>query len=395
MPAPYRIFVHVSNEPTRRHRPAAGKSNRTLDSAAVRQEHTALLLRKVQVEREISRADLSRRLGLARSTVSGIVDDVLETGVVRELRHGASGGGRRPMLLTLDDSAFHIVGVDFGATHVTVVVTNLRVEILARQHRNWPVRDDPMGTLAVVEELVGKALSELRSARRVLVGIGVAVPSPVDLRMPGHVSPVVMPAWAGIDVAARLAARFSVPVRIDNDANLGALWEARWGHGVNVDSLAYVKVATGIGAGLVFDGRIHRGTRGVAGELGHLAIDPSGPPCSCGLRGCLNMLVGTGPLMEKARSLAKGRTGVGFDRLETLIDSAHAGDAVALETLDYAGRTLGLGLAMMLNLFNPAAIVVGGGIVQAGDLFMEPLRRTVAQHSFCETFSHARIILIW
>ncbi len=204
------------------------KPRQTLDSTGVRQRNTTLVLRTVQAEREVSQADLARRLGLARSTVLAIIDDLLSQGLVKELRRGVSGGGRRPMLLALDDTAFHLVGVDIGATHVTVLVMNLKAEIIARQHRAWKVREDPVGTLALVEELVARTLAESRQGRKAVVGIGVGVPSPVDLRTPGQVSPVVMPKWTGIEIAGRLEARFGVPVRLDNDANLGALWEARW-----------------------------------------------------------------------------------------------------------------------------------------------------------------------
>ncbi len=369
-------------------------SRQTLDSAGVRQRNTTLVLRTVQAEREVSQADLARRLGLARSTVLAIVEDLLELGLVKELGHGVGGGGRRPMLLALDDTAFHLVGVDMGASHVTAVVMNLKAEVLARQHRAWKVREDPTGTLALVEELVARALAECRAGRRAVVGIGVGVPSPVDMRTPGQVSPIVMPSWAGVEITARLEARFGVPVRIDNDANLGALWEARWGHGVNVDNLAYVKVATGVGAGLVFDGHIYRGSRGVAGELGHLSIDTSGPLCTCGLRGCLNTLIGTEPLLARARARARGgkRRGPSFENLDALVDAGLAGDEVAVETFDYAGRQLGLGLAMLLNLANPALLVLGGGIVRSGELLLGPLRQTVARHCFSENFSHSRIL---
>jgi predicted NBD/HSP70 family sugar kinase len=363
---------------------------KTLDSAGVRQRNTTLVLRTVQAEREVSQADLARRLGLARSTVLAIVEDLLGDGLLRELGHGVSGGGRRPMLLALDDRAYHLVGVDMGASHVTVVVMNLKAEVLARQYRKWSVREDPQGTLGLVEELVAKALAESRAGRRAVVGLGVGVPSPVDERTPGQVSPVVMPPWAGVDIAARLEARFGVPVRLDNDANLGALWEARWGHGVNVDNLAYVKVATGIGAGLVFDGRIYRGSRGVAGELGHLSTDNAGPICSCGLRGCLNTLIGTEPLLARARTRKK-RPGA-YEKMDDLVDAALAGDPVAVEAFGYAGRQLGLGLAMLLNLANPALVVLGGSLVRSGELFLGPLKETVSRHSFSENFSQARIV---
>ncbi len=127
----------------------------------------------------------------------------------------------------------------------------------------------------------------------------------------------------------------------------------------------------------------------MAGELGHLSIDASGPLCPCGLRGCLNTLIGTEPLLARARGKKKEPA---FDNLDALLDAALAGDALAVETLDYAGRQLGLGLAMLLNLANPAVVVIGGGIVRAGELLLGPLRQTVARHSFSENFSHARIL---
>jgi predicted NBD/HSP70 family sugar kinase len=366
------------------------KAHQKSDATGVRLHNITLVLRTVQAEVQISQADLARRLGLARSTVLAIVDDLLELGLLKEQGHGVSGGGRRPMLLTLDDQAYHLVGVDIGATHVTVVAMNLKAEVLARQHRSFATRDDPKGTMALVEELIARVLTESRAGRRQVVGIGVGVPSPVDVRTPGYVSPVVMPAWTGVDLAARLQARFEVPVRVENDANLGALWEARWDHGVHLDTLAYVKVATGIGAGLVVGGRIYRGARGVAGELGHLPIDSSGPQCVCGLRGCLNTVIGTNNLLARARGTGKGRKR--FESLDDLLDAALAGDASAVATMDYAGRQLGLGLAMLLNLFNPALVVVGGDIGRVGDLFFGPLRETVAKNCFSENFSHVNLV---
>lgn len=368
------------------------RSSKSAEAAGAKQRNVTLVLRAVQAERETSQADLARRLGLARSTVLAIVDDLLERGLLKELGPGVSGGGRRPMRLTLDDSSFHLVGVDIGAKHVAVVAMSLDAQILSRQYREFPTREDPRGTLALVEELTARVLVESRAGRRELVGIGVGVPSPVDVRTPGQVSAVVMPRWAGVDVAARLQTRFGVPVQMENDANLGALWEARWGHGVHLDHLAYIKVATGIGAGLVVDGKIYRGSRGVAGELGHVSIDPAGPPCLCGLRGCLNTLVGTEPLLARARAASKGKKKRPFERLEALLEAAEEGDAAALETLEFAGRQLGLGVGMLLNLFNPALVVIGGGLVGAGERLMAPLRDTVAKHCFSENFSHARIL---
>jgi predicted NBD/HSP70 family sugar kinase len=368
------------------------RSKKLPEVVGARQRNLTLLLRAVQAQRETSQADLARRLGLARSTVLAIVDDLLDWGLLKELGPGVSVGGRRPMRLTLDDSAFHLVGVDIGAKHVAVVAMSLGAKVLARQYREFATRDDPQGTLSLVETLIARVLVESRSGRRELVGIGVGVPSPVDVRSPGHVSSVVMPLWTGIDVAARLQTRFGVPVQVENDANLGALWEARWGNGVHVDNMAFIKVATGIGAGLVVNGKIYRGSRGVAGEIGHLSIDPTGPECVCGLRGCLNTLVGTEPLLARAKGATSGRKRRSFERLEHLLAAAKEGDRAAVDTLEFAGRQLGLGVGALLNLFNPALVVIGGGLVDAGELLMGPLRQTVAKHCFSENFMHARIL---
>ncbi len=259
----------------------------------MRAQHSRLILNLLWTEQQISRADLSRRTGLSRSTVSAIVNDLLSTGLVKEAHAGVSTGGRRPIILEFQDAASLIVGIELGATHVSCVLTDLRCKVRASWSVRVPVRDEPEVTLDKMITAVHAVLEADGAQPSQLLGIGVAVPSPVDSRRPTELLPLIVPKWQGYNIATHLQKNFSRRVFIDNDANLGALAELWWAAGPAVRNLAYIKVATGIGAGLIIDGRIFRGSGGIAGEIGHTAIDASGARCECGLNGCLTTFIGT------------------------------------------------------------------------------------------------------
>ena len=217
---------------------------------------------------------------------------------------------------------------------------------------------------------------------RAPVGIGVAVPSPVDPGSPYRILERILPAWRGFDLLGALRSRFGVPVFVDNDANVGALAEHHWGKAVGIEDFAYLKVATGIGAGLMIDGRIYRGATGVAGEIGHVAIDPRGPRCVCGNRGCLATFVGTRALVERARTLLPDypRTALAgaVPDIRALEDAALADDPLALRVVGEAARNLGIVVAGVLNLTNPGSVILGGSLARLGDRLVEPLSRAVA-----------------
>ena len=272
----------------------------TLGASAIRAQHSRLILNLLWNEREISRAELARRTSLSRSTVSAIVNDLLSTGLVDETRSGNSSGGRRPMMLEFQDQSSFIVGIELGATHVSCVLTDLRCNLRASWSAPAEVRDEPEVALAKMKMAVRSVLEAGGAQLSQVLGIGVAVPSPVDNERPGELLPLVVPKWKGYNIAAHLRDSFKRPVFLDNDANLGALAELWWGVGSSARDLAYIKVATGIGAGLIIDGRIFRGSGGIAGEIGHTSIDPNGPQCICGLKGCLTTLIGTPALLKRA-----------------------------------------------------------------------------------------------
>lgn len=353
------------------------------------------VLRLIWQERRISRAEIARRARLSRSTVSEIVGEILPLGIVAEVGEGLSQGGRRPIVLEFQDGACGILGVEMGATHVVAALTDLRGNVLAWESRAHPVRTDPDGTRRLIAELCRRCLAAPATAGRPLVGIGVAVPSPVDPSQPDRLSTIVLPAWEarlGLDDLAR---QLGVPLMVDNDANLGALAEHWWGVGRGVDDLAYIKVAMGIGSGHVIGGEIYRGATGVAGEIGHLSIDPQGKPCICGLRGCLVTLVGGPALVARATELSASfpdsRLAGRKITVRELEDAALAGDALARTVTQEAAGHLGRAVAGLLNIMNPSLVIVGGDLARLGDLLLDPLRETVKSRTLVSSVAAAEI----
>jgi glucokinase-like ROK family protein len=346
-------------------------------------------------EKEISRAEIARRAELSRSTVSEIVDALLPTGLIAEVGTGPSAGGRRPIVLRFQTEAFVILGVELGASHVAVALTDLGGRVLAWEERDHPVRTDPEGTRALMVELCDLALAQSPHGKRGLVGIGVAVPSPVDPALPDRLSGLVLPAWQGNTGFEVLSQRYGAPLTMDNDANLGALAEQWWGAGRGVADFAYIKLATGIGSGHIIASEIYRGATGVAGEIGHLAIESQGEPCICGLRGCLATLVGAPALVARARALRPEFPGSmlahGDLTIAAIEDAALAGDALALQITREAAEYLGIALADLLNLMNPAKVILGGGLSRLGELLLEPLRESVRRHTLLSSLAASAI----
>jgi glucokinase-like ROK family protein len=385
---------------------AARRVKKAARTAAIRSKDAAVavaqrpstggVLQLLWRERQISRAEIARRTGLSRSTVSEIVGDLLKTRLVAEVGDGASQGGRRPIVLQFQDDAYGILGIDLGAAHVAVALANLRGQVIAWEHRSHPVRTDPEGAVSLMIELSEACLRQWKLGTDRLVGIGVAVPSPVDPKDPDRVSEVVMPAWQGHNVGEALRKRFRVPVLVDNDANLGALAERWWGAGRGIDDFTYVKVATGVGAGHIIHGEIYRGAHGIAGEIGHLAIDPQGEPCMCGLRGCLATRVGSRALLARASALLQDHPESALAGREVTItaieDAALGGDPLALQVVREAAEYLGIAVAGVLNLMNPARVIIGGGLARLGELLLATLRQSVTGRTLVSSIAPTEIV---
>jgi predicted NBD/HSP70 family sugar kinase len=352
------------------------------------------VLQLIWQQRRISRADIARQAGLSRSTVSEIVGELLPTGLVAEIGAGASRGGRRPIVLEFQDDAYVVLGVEMGANHVCVALTDLRGRILNWVCRPHPVCDEPQGARGLITELCVQSLDPVVTGGIPLAGIGVAAPSPVHPSAPHQLDRVVMPAWGGDLGLESLARSFGVPLMVDNDANLGALAERWWGAGREVDNFVYIKLSTGIGAGYVFDGQIYRGANGVAGEIGHVAIDPRGKTCVCGLRGCLATMVGAEALLQRAAELAADQPehpARGRFTMADLLQAALAGDPLVLAVVREAAESLGIAVAGLLNVVNPSLVVIGGDMARLGPLLVDPLCETIQQRTLISSMAAVEI----
>ena len=337
------------------------------------------VLRLIWQEHQISRAEIARQFSLSRSTVTEIVKELLPTGFVSEVGSGESTGGRRPIVLEFQDDARAVLGIDIGATHVAVALTDLRGRLLAWEEKVHPVRSDPEGTRSLVFELCDACLAARSYGSEKLLSIGVAVPSPVDPLHPEWISEVVVPAWQGRSELERLHDRYGVSVHVDNDANLGALAEHSWGAGKGVDDLIYIKIAHGIGAGYILNGKIYRGAGGVAGEMSHLPIDPQGKECVCGLKGCLSTFVSAPALADRVRSLINNYPESVLSGKQLAIsdieDAALSGDKLALHVVEEAAEYLGIAVSGWVNLMNPDMVIIGGSMARLDGLLLQPIQK--------------------
>jgi predicted NBD/HSP70 family sugar kinase len=360
-----------------------------VDSSVMRAQNSGLLVELIWAEREISRVEISRRTGLSPSTVSMIVNDLAQAGLVREIGTASSARGRRPTLLAFNDDVLSIVGVEIGIRHVAVVLTDLRGRVRTFKRESHDMRRGPEGTLEKVRDLVNDSIKESHLTKKRIMGIGIAVPSPIDQSRPGVLASLLYPAWKEYDILADLEKSFKLPMSVDNDANLGALAEHWWGGGVGLGDLAYVKIGAGIGSGHIVRGEIYRGAGGTAGEIGHVCVDPKGPPCVCGGRGCLVMFIGSDALVARAQKLFSDKR-AGIADIIRHAESRHSG---ALALLDEIAAHLGQVLVgTVINVLDPAAIVLGGEICGASELLLEPLQRYVRARMAVASFDAGRIM---
>lgn len=336
----------------------------------------------------LSRADLTRATGLSRATVSALVRDLLEQGRVVETTDRGQphkgGSGRPPTLLSLRGPSGILVGIDIGHRHVHVAVADMTATVLAERFHPIDVDHDSEGVLDRATAMVAGLLEEVGVDASQVSAVGMGVPGPVDPRT-GQPSSSILPGWRGVAPAEEMHRRIGVAVRIDNDANIGALGELSHGAARGLADVIYVKAAAGIGAGLVLGGRLHRGVGGRAGEIGHVRLDDAGPVCRCGNRGCLETLVSAPKLVELLQPAYDEELTV-----ERMLELGQTGDVGVNRVLTDAGRSIGRVLADLCNHINPAAIVMGGVMGQS-DALLTGVRDSVDRYAQPDTASAIRV----
>jgi predicted NBD/HSP70 family sugar kinase len=325
----------------------------------------------------VSQADIARLTGLSRTTVHTLVSELKDAGVVQEVEVAVPDfrGGRPAVLLMLRDSSLAVVGIDFGHSHVGVAVADIGHTVLAERKCDLDVSHDARAALDAAVRMVDEVLAEARIDRKSVIGAGIGIPGPLDRARGAAGSVTILPGWTGLQIRSELQERLGVPVEIENDANLGALAELTWGAGRECSSFAYVKAATGIGAGIVIDGKLLRGASGTAGEIGHTTLDEAGALCYCGNRGCLET-VASGPAIIRL----VGPLGGGIPSLARIVELAVAGDVRCQRAIADAGHEIGIAVAGLCNLINPERVVVGGLLSRTGEVLLHPMRESIRRH---------------
>jgi predicted NBD/HSP70 family sugar kinase len=326
------------------------------------------LLQELRSATVADRGELARRTGLSRATISSLVADCIASGAITEEPAADPGGtaGRPSSPLRLDPRAAVVLGIDFGHRHVRVAIADLAGAILAERRGDHDVHAGAAVALDTTSGLAAALLAEAGIDRRRVLGAALGVPAPVNARTGTVEISAILVEWESIVPGEELGRRLGVPVVTANDADLGALGEFAYGAGQGLDDLLYVKVATGIGAGLILEGSLHSGATGIAGEIGHLGVDPEGVICTCGNRGCLETI---------ASADALRRTLGGCLTVRRLVKLADDADPAVIEAVTHAGRLLGDTLAALCTALNPVAIVIGGELGAE----CEPLRAVIEE----------------
>jgi predicted NBD/HSP70 family sugar kinase len=342
------------------------------DVSAHRDSNTSDLFQIMRDGRPRTRSELASITGLARSTVALRIDALMKLGLLRPVSDAISTGGRPSTQFALNSAGHSVLAVDVGASHVRVAVTDLTGSVFAEVSDRLDIAEGPVAVLGRVMALATDLLGSSEASERTLLAVGVGLPGPVEHSTGRPINPPIMPGWDRYDVAGALGTHFGVPVLVDNDVNIMALGERQlaW---PEVDDLMFVKVATGIGAGVISGGELRRGAQGTAGDLGHVYV-PRGEDiyCRCGNRGCLEALASGSAL---ARQL-------GANSEETLtsadvIARVRQGDIEAIQAVRQAGRDIGEVLTTCVSLINPSTIVIGGSLSAAGEFLIAGVREAI------------------
>lgn len=337
-----------------------------------RRDARSRLVEELASRGSASRAELARATGLAPSTVTSLVADLVAEGLVEgSAGRGHGRVGRPGQRIQLLRRAGVVVGVDLGRRHLKVAVADLSHTLLSRTEVAKGVDQDADEDLALIKQQFEVTLAEAEVSPSEVLALGMGLPGPVHSS--GELGDsTILPGWVGVRAAEALRDTLGMAAIVDNDANLGALSEWKWGVGSGVQDLVYLKVATGIGAGLVIGGNLYRGAGGTAGEIGHTVLDPGGPVCRCGNRGCLEMYAGSAAILAALQPIHPEVTD-----LAGVVRRAVQGDAGCRRVVADAGRAIGTALATVCNIFNPEQVIVGGTLGEAGEVLLEPMRAAV------------------
>ena len=340
-------------------------------------------------DKGISRADLADKMGLTRAAVTVIINDLISNGIIVEnTENRSTASGRPPVALEINPDQGLVAAVDMGAMHLSVALGDFSARILEEIEVPFRVDQGPKESLQQADKTLGELLQKRGLSPTDLAAIGVGVPGPVIAEKGMVMAPPIMPGWDRFPIRLTLESQWGTAVTLNNDAELGALGEWAYGAGRGEKNLAFIKVGSGIGAGLIINQQIYGGTTGSAGGIGHLTIDENGPICTCGNHGCLEAFAGGHAIASQAAKLvASGKrtllSGKSTDSITArdVAEAARLGDLPAQEIIQRSGTFIGIAIAGLINLINPSTVIIGGGVAQVGDLLTGPIRQAVRERS--------------
>jgi N-acetylglucosamine repressor len=353
--------------------------------ALLRDLNSSLLIELVRAAGPISRADLARRSGLSAPTVSTIVGRLLERGILVEVATAPANGGRPPVLLDIDSTGGYVIGIKLRADGLTTVVCDLEARVVATMEASCPLAGDPGLAIGAIERETRRALRTAAVPRSKVLGVGIGLSGVIDSRA-GVCKFSHLLQWRDAELVKPLRRRLRLPVWVDNDVNTLAVAEKWAGEALASRDFVTLSVGRGIGLGIVIDRSPYRGATGASGELGHMIVEPGGPRCECGRRGCLEALVGE----DAIRRLVGQRHGREVTRAE-LVELAAAGDEATLAVLGGAGRTLGLAVANMVTLLNPELLIICGEGTELGPAYLAPVVAAVREQTFADQGRHVQV----
>jgi predicted NBD/HSP70 family sugar kinase len=342
--------------------------------------------------------------GLSPASVTGITGELIKFGLVREAGEieREERAGRRAILLQLNPEAGFVVGVSLGMHKFTCVLTDLDANILRSDIHELPLSDvaptlyDPESIIQSIIEAIESLLDQARIRQERLMGIGIGINGIVDYE--AGIS-VFAPhyGWHNVPIGKAISAHFDVPVHLENDARTLTIAEQLFGVGRDVDHFVAVAVGYGIGAGVVTNGQIYRGSSGGAGEFGHIVLQENGPLCSCGKRGCIESLASVPAIFrELSKALENGEpsklVNVNPLTIEAVAAAVEDGDSTVCRVVTEAGLWLGQGMALLVNVLNPELFIINGEAVLLGNCYLEPMEAAMREYAFNGLVDSFRIV---
>jgi len=372
----------------------------TADQGLIRKLNTAVLLDALRRFAPLSRAELASRTGLNRSTVSIIVNSLIEEGLIQETYLQNSKVGRPGMMLELNPKGGFAIGIELGVDFISIILTDFIARVQWREQVCSDPNEDQITILDRAATLTQHALDYGLSQGLRPLGIGVGVPGLVDLRQ-GKLIFAPNLHWNNVPLRLIWSQHFNLPIFVENEANAAALGEYYFGAAQGVDSFIYLSAGIGLGAGIVLDGKLFRGSNGYASEVGHMTVDPNGELCGCGKRGCWETQVGPRAVLRRVRkTLESGVPSALCDLVESdlerisfesVVQAAGQGDSVALGALQEVGERLGVGVANLVNVFNPELIVLGGALNLASTILLPIVERLIRENALTPACENVRV----